>query len=129
MAVIHPESLRTEFALHIAAGGLVAAWYKAKGIPKPTAYRWYRSPEIKAKVAEYRRRAVDRAIGRMAKNLGKAVSRIIDLIETGQTDAVKLSAAKTLVDKLIAVQNHAELTAELKDLNKRLAVQEARRAR
>jgi hypothetical protein len=113
----------------VAGGGRVNKWYAENGVSRTAAYRWYRSDAFKRMVEEYRRRAVDRAIGRMAKSLGKAVEKIIHLIEQGQTDAVKLSAAKALVDKLIVVQNHAELTADLRRLNQRLEDQEKRRAR
>lgn len=71
---------------------------------------------------------MDLAIGQMARSLGKAVEKIIHLIEEGQTDGVKLSAARTLVDKLIAVQSHAELKSDLERLNERLGTQEDRRA-
>jgi hypothetical protein len=80
-------------------------------------------------VQEYRRRAVDRAIGKMAGSLGKAVQKMVELIERGQTDVVKLAAAKSLVDRLIDVQHHAELKDDLERLGERLDAEEERRAR
>jgi hypothetical protein len=79
-------------------------------------------------VKRYCRRAVDRAIGKLARNLSKAVGEIVDLVEQGQNDNVKLSAAKTLIDKLVDVQSHAELKAELRQLNERLPAREERGA-
>jgi hypothetical protein len=116
-----------QFALWVAGGGRIPAWCKQHGVGVTTGYRWYKREEVRRLVDEYRARVVDRAIGRMARSLGKAVKKIVDLIETAQTDAVKLAAAKALVEKLIDVQNHAELRAELKRLDQRLESQEERR--
>ncbi len=72
---------------------------------------------------------MDRAIGKMSESLGKAVEKIIELIEQGQTDVVKLAAAKALVDRLIDLQNHADLRADLRRLDERLEAQEQREQR
>jgi hypothetical protein len=115
-----PQSLKVNLALWVAGGGKVSAWCRARGIARPTAYKWYATDEFRGMVEEYRRRAVDRAIGQMARGLGKAVGKIVELIERGQTDGVKLAAAKTLIDKLIEVQDHADLKADLTRLGERL---------
>jgi hypothetical protein len=123
------KELIHQFALCVAAGENIRAWCDEHGVRHETAHRWYKEDQCRRLVEEYRGRAVDLAIGRMAEELGVAVEKIIELIEKGQTDGVKLSAAKVLVEKLIAVQNHAELRAELRRLHDRLGAQEKRRAR
>jgi hypothetical protein len=60
----------------------------------------------------------------MAKGLGKAVAKVVQLIEEGSDDHVKLSAAETLIDKMLQVQGRAELKAEIRRLDERLAAQE-----
>jgi hypothetical protein len=127
MAARHRKYLIHQFALWVAGGGKIAAWCKEHGVSLGTGLRWYRDESVRRLVEEYRNRVVDRAIGKMARGLGKAVKKLIELIETAQTDAVKLAAAKALVEKLIDVQNHAELRVELKRLDERLASQEERR--
>ncbi len=119
---------RNQLALWVAAGGPIAPWCKKFGIPKGTAYHWCKQDSFKRMVQEYRRRAVDRAVGTMVKGLGKAVAKVVELIEKGETDRVKLAAGKALVDKFIAMQSHAELMAELNRLDERLRAQEKRRA-
>jgi uncharacterized membrane-anchored protein len=116
-----------QLALAVAAGTQIPAWCKENQVAVRTAYHWYKKEEFKALVREYRRRAVDRAIGMMAKHLAKAVAKIVRLIEEGQNDSIKLSAAKTLIDKLIDVESHSELKTELRKINERLTVQEKRR--
>jgi hypothetical protein len=127
MAARHRKYLIHQFALWVAGGGKIAAWCKGHGVSLGTGLRWYRDESVRRLVEEYRNRVVDRAIGKMARGLGKAVKKLIELIETAQTDAVKLAAAKALVEKLIDVQNHAELRIELKRLDERLEAQEERR--
>jgi hypothetical protein len=124
-----PHSLKTQLALWVAAGGKVRVWCKKHNVARTTGYKWYATDEFRRMVDEYRRRAVDRAIGKMAVSLGKAVETMVELIERGQTDVVKLAAAKALVDRLIDVQNHAELKADLRHLDERLEAQEDGRAR
>jgi hypothetical protein len=92
-----------------------------------TAYDGHRSGDFQRLVEEFRRRAVDEAIGKMSKNLGKAVEKIVELVEKGTSESVQLSAAKTLIDKLLQVQSQAELKDEIRRLDERLAAAEAER--
>src|SRR5450755_1214825 len=71
-----PRSQKTELALAIANGTSVTAWARGNEMPKRTAYRWAREPEVRAAVESYRRRAVDRAIGRMARRVTWATDGI-----------------------------------------------------
>jgi hypothetical protein len=121
-----PKSLFRNLALFVAAGGKVATWCDSN-VARGTAHHWYRSDEFQRLVADFRRRAVDRAIGKMAKNLGKAVEKIVKLVEEGESQAIQLSAAKSLIDKLVHVQNHTEVKDELRRLDDRLSAQEKRR--
>ena len=123
-----PKSRHRDLALFVAAGGKVSTWCKTENVAKGTAYGWYRSGAFKQLVAEFRRRAVDRAIGKMAKNLGKAVGKIVKLIEEGESQSIQLSAAKSLIDKLVFIQDHTEVQDELRRLDERIATQEERRA-
>jgi hypothetical protein len=115
-----PQSLKIKLALWVAGGGKVPAWCRAHGVARQTAYKWYATDEFRRMVEEYRSRAVDRAIGQMARGLGKAVGKMVELIDRAQTDAVKLAAAKALIDKLIEVQEHANLKADVRRLSERL---------
>ena len=91
-----------------------------------TGYEWSKKPSFRRLVDELRHRVVDRAIGKMTKNLNKAVDTIIRLMKDGQSDSVKLGAARLLIEKLIDVQSHSELEVELRQLNERLANADAR---
>jgi hypothetical protein len=53
-------------ALAIAQGRSVALWARDNDLPRSTAYRWACQPEVRASAESCRRRAQDRAVGRMA---------------------------------------------------------------
>jgi hypothetical protein len=116
MPTPYPEPLKDHFARWIASGGTVASWSEESGVPIPTAYRWYRADRFKRLVGAYRRPVVDRAIGAMVRSLSRAVDSIDHLIERGETDAVKLAAAQTLIDSVLDIGRHAELEAEVRQL-------------
>ncbi len=120
----HPKALITDFALHVASGKKVAEWCEKHHIPLRTAYNWHETKEFKLLVEEYRDRAIDAAIGRMADNLSNAVEYIVKLVDEGTSETVRLSAAKTVIDKLVHVQNHLKLKAEIAEIDRRLTVQE-----
>jgi hypothetical protein len=123
-----PENLFYQLALATASGRKIATWCEERGVNPRTAYAWSQRAVLQRLVAEYVRRAEDRAIGQMARSLGRAVEKIVELIEAGLDDGVQLSAAQTLIDKLVHVQGHAELQAELRRLDGRLSAEEKRDA-
>ena len=41
-------------------------WSRKNDVPDRTAYRWSTEPKVRAKIKPYRRRALDRAVGRLA---------------------------------------------------------------
>jgi len=41
-------------------------WARKNDVPDRTAYRWSTEPKVRAKIKAYRRRALDRAVGRLA---------------------------------------------------------------
>jgi hypothetical protein len=122
-----PENQFHQLALVVAAGRKVTSWCKVSGVKRKTAYNWCRREAFQRLVQKYRRRAEKRAIGIMERALDQAVERVVQLIEEGGSDAIKLSAAQTLIDKLLVVQSHAEQTDELRRLDERLKAQETRR--
>jgi hypothetical protein len=68
----------------------------------------------------HRERIVDQTIGTLVRHAVKSVRQIAKLAETGEPDAVKLSAARTLLDKLTEIQTHAATIRTLNEVNTRL---------
>ncbi len=127
MAESNRKLLIQELAQTVAIGENTSTWCETHGIEPATVHDWQRRDTFQQIVAEVRSRAVDHSIGKMAKNLGAAVERIVTLVEEAESQSLQLTAAKTLIDKLLLVQNHAELRNELRQLEERLTVQEERR--
>jgi hypothetical protein len=72
-------------------------------VPEWTAYRCAREPEFPAAVESPRRRAVDRAIGRMARRVTRATDRIAKLAKGAESKSVKLTALPAILSDMMAV--------------------------
>jgi len=116
-------------AVAIAAGQSIASWCRETGAKKRSAYRMAKTPECQELVRKIRSRAIDRAIGRLARHAAKSVDQIVKLSSSAESEAVRLNAARAVLADLLAVQGHAELEAEIRELKQRLDAQEARRAK
>ncbi len=104
-----PKNSMTALAVAVARGSSIAAWCKKTGVSRRSAYRWARTTEFRAMVADCRRRATDRAVGRLARHAARAVDQIVALAQTAESEAVRLNAARAVLAELLAVQGHAEL--------------------
>lgn len=111
------ENRVEQLALALAAGSSVAAWCKQTGVPIRTAYGWAASATCKAKVTEYRRILVDRAVGRLTSYMARAVARLGYLVKSAESEQVQLQAARAILQELIS-------TSTWSDLDGRLAVLE-----
>jgi hypothetical protein len=104
-----PRSQRTQLALAIANGTSVAAWACGNEVPKRTAYRWSREPKVRTAVESYRLRAVDRAIGRMARRATWATEGIAKLAKSAESESVRLAALRAILSDMMAVSQFARL--------------------
>ncbi len=65
-----------ELALHLAGGGGVKAWARARGIPERTAYRWSSSREVRKRARFYRARIVRGSLGLLiARSAGATIEQ------------------------------------------------------
>jgi hypothetical protein len=74
---------------------------------------------FKALVQRYRRRYVDRALGRLAKGVAGSAAEIVRLALKGKSEAVRLQAARAVLAELINMSNHADLAARVGELERR----------
>jgi hypothetical protein len=109
----------------VASGRSVASWAREHNVPPRTAYSWAQSLEFKAAVDRYRRRAVDRAIGRLSRAATRAVDEIVKLTTGAKSEGVKLAAARAVLAELMAVTSHAENQKQLDELRSRITSLEA----
>jgi hypothetical protein len=120
-----PRSRKTELALAIANGTSVTAWARGNQVPKRTAYRWAGEPKVRAAVESYRRRAVDQAIGRMARRVTWATDGIAKLAEGAASESVKLTALRAILSDMMAVSQFAGLEQRITELEQQFDEQTA----
>jgi hypothetical protein len=112
------NSQKMLLAVAIAEGTSIATWASSNGVPERTAYRWAAEPEVRSETESIRRRALDEAIGRLARRATWAVDGIVELGENADSESVRLSALRAVMSDFIAVSNFAGLegrVAELED--------------
>jgi hypothetical protein len=124
-----PKTQKADLALHVANGGTVPPWCEKSGVAKSTAYEWQKTAWFQRMVEEYRRRAVDSALGLSSANLRNAVERLVKLIDTEPAGSLQLAAARALLDQHVKLDSHTDFKTKLEDLNQRLAAEEKRRAK
>ncbi len=115
-----PRTQKTDLALAIANGMSVAAWARGHEVPKRTAYRWSREPKVRAAVESTRRRAVDRAIGRMARRVTWATDEIAELAKSAASESVKLAALRAILSDMMAVSQFAGLEQRITEIEEQL---------
>jgi hypothetical protein len=98
-----------ELAEAIAKGVSINKWAKLHGIPPRTAYNWADRREVRSQVDAIRRRAVDKAVGKMTRRLDWATNRIIKLGNDASSEAVQLSAAKTFYTNVVCLNKYSVL--------------------
>jgi hypothetical protein len=113
-------------ALAIAAGRTVTAWAKDHDVPRRTAYRWSRDPELLQLVRDVRRRAIDRAVGTLARHASAAAQEIARLSTKAEADAVKLAASRAVLADLMAVSDYADHEQRITALEERVHASKAR---
>jgi hypothetical protein len=93
-------SQKMPLAAAIAEGTAVAKWASTNEVPERTAYRWAAEPEVRSEIESIRRRALDEAIGRLAKRATWAVDGTVTLGEDAASESVRLSALRAVMSDL-----------------------------
>jgi hypothetical protein len=116
------ENQKSALALAMAAGTSVPAWARENQVAQRTAYTWSRSEEVLEQVQRIRRRAMDRAVGRLARNATRAADQIARLARTAKSEAVRLQASRAVLAELMAVSNYASIEDRLAEVERKLGV-------
>ena len=97
------ESPKTQLSVALAQGTSAAKWARTNGVPKATAYRWSQEPAVRAQIESIRHRAIDRAVGRLAKRATWALDGIVELGGNADSESVRWSALRAVTSDFIAV--------------------------
>jgi hypothetical protein len=116
-----PQQKKTRLALAIARGESVAAWARQNDVPRRTAFRWARDAKVRLAVEAGRRRALDRAIGRMARLALKAADAIARLGAGAESESVQLRAWRAILADQMAVSKFSNLEQRMVEIEERLS--------
>jgi hypothetical protein len=106
MAGEHQKSMKAQLALALAQGVAAAKWARAHEVSKMTAYRWAKDPMVRKAVHAYRRRTIDQAVGLMTMKTTRAANIIGTIAEEGESDTVRLRAARSIFSDMIKVSEY-----------------------
>jgi hypothetical protein len=118
----HQENTKPQLAVALAHGASVAAWARIHGVPKATAYRWSRDPEVREMVESCRRGVVERVIGQLTKRAIPAVSQVGALSAKAESESVRLSASRAIAKDLMAVSKFGGLEGRMAKIEEKLGV-------
>ena len=113
------KNQKTRLALAIARGESVAEWAVRNNVPRRSAFRWASDPKVRRSVESWRRRALDRAIGRMAGLALKAANGIAKLADGAESESVQLRSYRAILADQMAVAKFSNLeqrVAEVEEL-------------
>ena len=113
-------SLKAQLALAIAQGTSIAVWARKNNVPRRTATRWASEPKVRAAVESCRRRALDRAIGRLAKRVTWAADGIAKLARDAVSESVKLAALRAIFSNMMAVSEFDGLEQRITEIEEQL---------
>jgi hypothetical protein len=111
--------------LALAAGQSVPDAARAAHLGESTAYRRLRDSDFRARLDEVRAALIGAAVDKLAELGYAAVDQLRTLIEGGQSETVRLGAARAALDYLFRANEQMALTREVAEL--KALVEEARR--
>jgi hypothetical protein len=116
----HNRTLIGRLAAWIVRGGSIAEFARKNKISRRTGYRWAALAECKAKVEQLRQRIFDRMVHKLTRYAAQGVDEIHRIAGKGESDAVRLSAWRSLVDKMFEVKQHADLEKRMAEIERQL---------
>ncbi len=111
---------KTKLALAIARGESITGWARRNEVPLRTAFRWSSDPKLRRAVEAWRRRCLNRAIGRMASLATKAAEGIARLGQDAQSESVQLRAWRAILADQMAVSKFSDLEQRMVEIEEQL---------
>lgn len=99
------------FAMELATGASITDAHTALDIPRTTAFRWAKAPEVRAEVDAVRADVRRQIVQRLVNECSTALDALHDVLTTGKSEQAKVLAARTVLEE---TRHHVEVT-ELAD--------------
>ncbi|HYH64128.1 MAG TPA: hypothetical protein VD866_05475 [Urbifossiella sp.] len=116
MADNKPPRRDDALALSLACGATVEAAARQAGVSDRTVYRRLKDPDFQKRIKEARTDLVRRSAGLLSAASGEAVRTLLAMMKESAPPAVRLGAAKAVLELGIKVRELAELEAEVRAL-------------
>jgi hypothetical protein len=107
-------------ALALARGKTVKEAARIAGMSRRTATRPLREPDLRAKVNGFRKGMVDQALGRLVESMTTAADTLKDLCKDDQPAAVRLHAARSIIDGTVKVAEFSNFEERLQALEREI---------
>jgi hypothetical protein len=114
--LVNKKTKLAKLALAIAQGESIAVWARKNGVPRSSAFRWAKDPKVTRAIEAWRRRSLNRAIGRMVCLATKAVDGIARLAKRAESESVQLRAWRALLADQMAVAKFSSLEQRIVEL-------------
>jgi hypothetical protein len=111
---------KLQLAIALAQGGSIRGWARAHNVPRNTAQRWSKEPEVRKGVAACRRRMIDRAVGQMVKRAARSVKGTGALADTADSESVRLRAHRAMLSDMMTMSNFGVLDDRMTEIEERL---------
>jgi AcrR family transcriptional regulator len=108
--------------LALACGATVEAAANKAGLSQATVYRRLQDPEFKARLQEVRSDMVKRTAGTLTAASTEAVKTLLSLQQTAVPHAVRLGAAKAVLEIGIKMREVADMEERLTALEQQMAM-------
>ena len=105
----------------LAGGATMADAARAAGVGERTVYRRLQTPAFRARVIAARADLVERAAARLADAAGAAVTTLGELLVAGTPPAVRLGAARAVLELGLRLREQQEIEERLAALEAALA--------
>src|SRR6516164_4736195 len=106
--------------LHLASGKTVQAAAELCRVSERTIRRRHEDPTFRQRLNTLRAEMIDRGLGKLADAVADAAQTLRNLQAEGESDAVKLSAAKAILEQAVKMCDASELEERLRALEERL---------
>jgi len=119
------DRFRGDFLLGnaLAGGATVAEAAQQAGMSERTAYRWLNKPEFRRRVARIQQTMARRAVARLSDGMVEAAAALRELLSVDDP-AVRLRAARALLDLGPRLRDSVELESRLVDLEQQRALEQ-----
>src|SRR5271165_5908695 len=114
------KGTKTQLAVALAQGHSVAKWARDNDVPRTTAFRWARDPEVRKAVESCRRRVMDQAVGRMTGHTAEAIKGIVRIAWNTKSDTVELRAWLAVISDMMAVSKYSGMEVRMTEIEARL---------